>query len=608
MKFRGAKASLGLVLSGALLLGACTSDQDGGTTTSSTSGSDTASSAGACLQDVGITATQDGEIRYTAGPGDWSGYNATTSKTYSTYNSVIADQMFGGFYYYGTDGSICRNEEFGTFKVTSENPLIVEYTIAEGAKWSDGTSVTINDYLMLWAAQNPEFVVPGLLNGKDPAATPLFDHVSASFAEYVLEGPEGDLGAKKFTVTYTDPNPDYQIIIGSALPEHVIAKNMGLEPGKLAQAVLDRDAETVRKAATHWNSDWTFQPGQLPAADQIPSSGPYMVKENGWQAGNSLTLTANPNYWGTPPGTKDLVFRFIDDAQQVSALGNGDVNVIQPQPTVDTIGELTGLGSAVKVDTSTALTWEHLDFNFRANNVFGNNENGLKLRQAFAYCVPRQTIVDTLIKPVAQDTVVMNSREVFPFQEEYNEVVSASYDGRYDQVNIDEAKKLIAEAGIATPIDVRIGYRSGNKRRAETVAAIASSCAEAGFNVIDSASEKFFETALPNGDYEVALFAWAGSGQITSGQNMYATNKPQNYGQYSNATVDAAWDKLVSTLDTAVHLEQTKVIEKELWDTLANIPLYGHPLVVAYSSNLKNVRSTSTQTQVSWNASQWQVS
>lgn len=610
MNFQGTRVSLGLVLGGALLLGACTSPaptEPAGTAPGTASATATAGGdvAASCLQDVGITETKDGEVRYTAGPGEWSGYNSITNATYSTYNSVIAAHMFGNFWYFGTDGTICDNTEFGTYEVTSEDPLTVAYKISEEAVWSDGTSVTINDFLMDWAAQNPEFIVPGFASGEDPEASPVFDHVSTSFAQYVPEGPEGAAGSKEFTVTYTNPNPDYRIMVTPPLPEHVMAKQAGLEPGALAQAVLDRDAETVKKAATFWNKGWVFNPGELPAADLIPSSGPYVVKEGGWQAGNSLTLTANEKYWGTPAATRDLVFRFIDDAQQVQALGNKDVQVIQPQATVDTVGQLESLGSAVTLETGSSLTWEHLDFNFRANNVFGDPETGMKMREAFAYCVPRQQIVDTLIKPISPETELMNAREVFPFQDHYDEVVGAAYDGRYDTVDIEKSKALVAEAGITTPINVRIGYRAGNQRRTETVAAIQSSCRAAGFNVTDASADDFFSKALVNGDYEVALFAWAGSGQITSGENIYATNKGQNFGKYSNKTVDAAWTELVSTLDENVHREQVKVIEKELWDTLFSIPLYAHPLVVAYDSTLSNVRATAAQDQVSWNAPQW---
>ncbi len=42
-----------------------------------------------------------------------------------------------------------------------------------------------------------------------------------------------------------------------------------------------------------------------------------------------------------------------------------------------------------------------------------------------------------------------------------------------------------------------------------------------------AADPKFFAPGgtQERGDYDVALFAWAGSGQITSGQNIYATEQ-----------------------------------------------------------------------------------
>ena len=648
MKFRGTTATLGVVLSGALLLGACTSAEPTdptntpadtaeatSTATTTTTATATESSTGgtgaagpeACLQDVGITETQPGDVRYTAGPGDWSGYNSITSKTYSTYNSAVAAHMFSSFVYFGTDGTICDNTDFGTYEVVSEDPLEIKYTISDEAVWSDGTPVTINDYLMDWAAQNPEFLVPGYASGDDPDAVAVFDHVSSSFAQYVPEGPQGEVGSKEFTVTYSDPYPDYKLVVGSALPAHVIAQQAGLEPDALAQAVLDRDAETIKSTAEFWNKGWAFNPGELPEDSLVPSSGPYKLKADGWTAGQSITLEANPQYWGTPAGTENLVFRFIDDAGQVQALQNGDVQAIEPQGTVDLVGQLEAIGSAVTVESASSLTWEHLDFNFREagqvpvfdeegneteemrdypGSVFADGQGGLALRQAFASCVPRQQIVDQLIKPINPDAVVMNAREVFPFQDTYQEVVDASYGGEYDTVDIEKAKALVAESGIATPIDVRLGYRAGNQRRADQVAAIAASCKDAGFNVIDANAANFFEVVLPNGDYEVALFAWAGSGQIASGQNIYASGKPQNYGKYSNADVDASWDKLATTLDESVQLEATKEIEKLLWDTLYGIPLFAHPDIMAYDSNMKNVRGTATQDGISWNAPQWQ--
>lgn len=616
MKLKRSIAPLAVLLSGALALGACTSDAgpaEEGTTAPTTAPTETeggeapGGTGDPCQQDVGITETAPGQVSFSAGPGNWDGYNSVLANTYSTYNSVISAHMLSGFVYFGVDGTICENKEFGSLEVVSEDPLEVKYTIAEDAVWSDGTPVTINDFLLDWAAQNPEFIVPGFANGADESAAPVFGHVSNSFAGDAPEGPQGEVGGKEFTVVFANKNPDYKLLVTPPLPAHVAATQSGLEPDALAQAILDRDAETVKKVADFWNDGWLYSPGQLPEnLDEVtPSSGPYKLKAGGWQADTALTLEANPAYWGTPAGTQDLVFRFVEDAQMAQALQNGDLQVINPQPTVDTVPQLEAIGPSVTVLKYSTLTWEHLDFNFRENNVFGNPETGQKMREAFAYCVPRQQIVDTLIKPINADTVLMNAREVFPFQENYQEVVDAAYDGRFDEVNIDKSKELIAEAGVTTPVDVRIGYRAGNERRAATVAAIAASCKDAGFNVIDANAADFFLTAHPAGDWEVALFAWAGSGQVASGQNIYASNGNQNQSEYANKTVDEAWKTLAASLDPAVHLEQVKIIETELWNDLFGIPLYAHPGVAAHETSVANVRSTATQDQISWNAPQW---
>lgn len=632
MKLRGTKVALAALLSGALLLSACTSGdpeepgQTAGPEEPATTGPEEGEEPGeepggedstaACLQDVGITETADGELSLTVGPGNWSGYNATTSRTYSTYNNAVADQMFSGFWYFGTDGTICADEDFGTYELINEDPLTVQYTISDDAQWSDGTPVTINDYLLDWAAQNPEWLGAGT-----------FDHVSASLAEYVPEGPQGEVGSKTFTVEYSEPNPDWQILVSSALPAHIAAERSGVDPDALAQAILDRDAETVASVADYWDNGWVYAPGELPDLADTPSSGPYMLKEGGWQADTALTLTANDSYWGTPAATRDLIFRFMADATMYQALENGDVNLIRPQATVDVAMQLNN--GPMEVETAAIMTWEHLDFNFRqaeeipemeevdgeivetgetiqyAGSVFADDQGGLALREAFALCVDRAAILNSLITPIDETAVVMNAREVLPFQDTYDEVVEAAYGGQYDQMDIGAAQAKFDEAGVEAPVRVRIGYVAGNQRRSDTVELIQATCAEVGFQVEDAASANFFDVEMVNGDWEVALFAWAGSGQIASGQNIYTTDRPQNYGKYSSEAVDAAWRALAGSLDPEVHLEQTKIIEENLWNDLHGIPLYAHPGMVGYTTGLQNVRMTAVQSGPNWNASQW---
>ena len=613
MKYTKLSAAAALAAGSALILSACA--PGGGNAGESSNGSGasqggdsgagnviegdkgqklTAEASGPGKADLGDVKTQDGSIAYSVGADDFLSYNGLQSNTYTTYNSAVADRMFSSFWYFGTDGSIIPDKDFGTYEKTSDDPLTVKYTISDDAKWSDGTPVTAGDFIVHWAANNDTIKAEG-------AETPLFDSISFEQGKYIPEAPEGEADGKEFTVTYPEPYADWEILISTALPAHVVAKEAGMSFEELVTAAKEKDVEALTPAAEFWNDGWDFSPGELPDASLVPSMGPYKFKDGGWQAGQSITLEANPEYWGTPAATKELVLRFADPKTHVQALQNGDLDVIEPQATVDTLQQLEGLGEDVNVQTGDQLTWEHVDYNRGEGSVFADSP---ELREAFALCLPRQQIVDNLIKPIYADAQVMNLREVFPFQDKYQEVVDEAYPKEMDEPNIEKAKELVEKSGVSTPT-VRLGYQAGNQRRTETVALIKSSCDQAGFDVQDANSPVFFKEVMPAGDYDAALFAWAGSGQKASGANIYQSDGAQNQQSYNNPEVDAAWDKLATSLDENEQLEQVKTIEKLLWEDFQAIPLYAHPGLVGHKADVANVRDTAAQSGALWNVEQW---
>ena len=615
MKYTKLSAAAALAAGSALILSACApgggnaGDSSSNSASGASQGGDsgagnviegdkgqklTAEASGPEMADLGDVETQDGSIAYSVGADDFLSYNGLQSNTYTTYNSAVADRMFSSFWYFGTDGSIIPNKDFGTYEKTSDDPLTVKYTISDDAKWSDGTPVTAGDFIFHWAANNDTVKAEG-------SETPLFDSISFEQGKYIPEAPEGEADGKEFTVTYPEPYADWEILISTALPAHIVAKEAGMSFEELVTAAKEKDVEALTPAAEFWNDGWDFSPGELPDASLVPSMGPYKFKDGGWQAGQSITLEANPEYWGTPPATKELVLRFADPKTHVQALQNGDLDVIEPQATVDTLQQLEGLGEDVNVQTGDQLTWEHVDYNRGEGSVFADSP---ELREAFALCLPRQQIVDNLIKPIYADAQVMNLREVFPFQDKYQEVVDAAYPKEMDQPNIEKAKELVEKSGVSKPT-VRLGYQAGNQRRTETVALIKSSCDQAGFDVQDANSPVFFKEVMPAGDYDAALFAWAGSGQKASGANIYQSDGAQNQQSYNNPEVDAAWDKLATSLDENEQLEQVKTIEKLLWEDFQAIPLYAHPGLVGHKADVANVRDTAAQSGALWNVEQW---
>ncbi|MDO5739499.1 MAG: ABC transporter substrate-binding protein, partial [Ornithinimicrobium sp.] len=298
---------MAVVAAGALVLAGCTSTPDdtasdpssapAGSPTDDAMTSDDAgatSGGGATAAestgkvDLGDVTPKDDTVSFSSGSEQYNAYNGNTAATNSTYNSVVNNQLFGGFWYWGTDGAIYPNEWFGSYKTTSEDPLTVEYTISDEAMWSDGTPITANDFLLEWASSNPES-----LGGADKLG---FDPVSVDYGEFVPDGPQAEVDSKTFTLTYPEAYPDWELMVSGALPSHIAEKAAGLEKGALAKAILDKDTDTVAKVSKFWNTGWLFKNYKVEDESLVPSSGPYTLEGSTWKAGESLGLVPNEKF------------------------------------------------------------------------------------------------------------------------------------------------------------------------------------------------------------------------------------------------------------------------------------------------------------------------
>ena len=521
-------------------------------------------------------------------------YNNLTSDQNATQNTVVLNQVLRGFWFFGEDGSVVPDTEFGTYEKTSDDPLTVQYSFAEDAVWSDGEPIDCDDFLLHYAS-SAGTLKTGQVD-EDGNEVGVFNGTQAGYD--LMEKPTCADGDKDIEVVYTEPFADWDALFGSFVPAHVVEQQAGIED--IIPLIETDDAAALTPAGEFFNTGWVFEPGTL-QADILPSSGPY--KLDSWEAGQSLTLVANDQWWGTPPAASTIVFRFISGEQQAQALQNGDTDIISPQPQVDVIQQLEAIGDSVTIESGDKYTYEHLDFNF--TGPFASKE----LREAFAKCVPRQQIIDNLIKPVNEEAVVLNSRYNFPFQDDYEATVEATNAEDYAEVDIAGARALLEAAGaVGTP--VRIGYQLPNPRRTSQVQLIADSCNQAGFAVADAGNEEFFGTAMPALDFDVALFAWAGSPIVTGSSTTFVTpasntDYGNNNGRYSNPEVDELTAQLDVTTDADEQQGIVQQIEAILWQDLATIPLFTHPGVDAYNSTVQNVKFQPSQSEVTWNMQEW---
>jgi peptide/nickel transport system substrate-binding protein len=324
--------------------------------------------------------------------------------------------VIDGFWTFKPDGGIQPETDFGTYQKVSDSPLTVKYSINPKAVWSDGVPVDCDDMVLDWMAQS------GLNKGFQPAGTAGYEQMNA---------PECKAGDKDVTITYKTPFADWNAMFGQGemVPAHIVEKQAGMTK-KFVDYAKTPTSPDLKKAVDFWNKGWALNPGQL-KKDIMPSSGPYMI--DSWSSGQSLTLKANPKWWGTPPKSSTIVLRYIAGNQMAQALQNGEAQIMDPQPQTDIVNQLKGMGSQINFTTGEQFSWEHLDFNFKGEFKDKN------LREAFAKCVPRQQIVDNLIKPQNPNAKILESRWQYSFQPGYSQLAQTGGQ-QYDTVDIAGAK------------------------------------------------------------------------------------------------------------------------------------------------------------------------
>ncbi|MET9065966.1 ABC transporter family substrate-binding protein [Streptosporangium sandarakinum] len=569
------------VAGGALLLSACAGTDSASKPT--TSGSAAASSSSGAGKTITFAFDQE-----------FSSYNGNTGAENSSRNNMPLQRVLTGFWYYGGDGTVTPDKDFGTFEKISDDPLKVKYTINPAAVWSDGTPIDCDDLMLAWAANS------GKIKGFSTAGTTGYE---------LTDVPNCEKGGKEVTHTYSEPFGDWAgalYSVGQVMPAHVVEKKGGLSEDEFIEAIKKKDAKKLADAIKFYNDGWVMK-GQLLSEDLIPSSGPYKLAK--FDAGQSLTFAVNDKYWGPKPQVQTVVERFIALDQQAQALQNGEVNIAVPQPGPDVLNQLNAL-EGVTVKTGPQYFYDHLDFNMDSSPFKDRT-----LREAFAKCVPRQLIVDNLIKPLNPNAAILQARLVSSVQPNYADVINGigGEDKKYDQVDIEGAKALLKKAG-KEGLEVKIGYQSPNPRRTSVTQLISDSCNKAGFKIKDNGDENFFGNGLTNNTYDVALFGWIGSDLISGSTSTYTSpskcdseHKGNNNGCYSNKKVDELLKKVNQTTDKAAQTPLVAEAEKIMWQDLATIPLYENPNLTAWSEGVNNVVPNPTQAGISWNMDKWTI-
>lgn len=545
-------------------------------------------------------------------------YNTSSSSGNATKNANITYMTNSGFQYYDSTPALVKNTQYGTFEKISDEPLTVRYTINEGVKWSDGTQIDAADMLLAWASSSGAFA--------DTAA--VFSPASTAGLSLVTQTPEISDNGRTVTLVYDGPYVDWELAFGVGMAAHgtvMMAYPEITDPAeaksKLIEAIQNKDDAWLAPVAEVWNTGYQFT--SLPENPlAYLSSGPYIIEDI--VADQYITLVSNPVFtWGPSPKFERITVRFIADfIAQLQALENGEVDIVTGQPTADSLAVAQDVASSTgaTIHQGDEAVYEHVDLTFNNGGPFdpatygGDAAVAQKVRQAFLLTIPRDEIIEKIIKPLNPNATVRESFLAIPGSERYNAIIASSGAADVRNLDIDRAKALLAEAGVTTPVDVKFWYPTGNTRRQQELELIQKSAALAGFNVIDTNEPnwEFTDPSLyPINPHDAVIFAWQSTSLAVAGSDQIFASytdplqKAGNYSGYGNPEVDALLKELEVTTDLAKQTEIMTEIEKILIADAYGTTIFQFPGLTVSSAKVSGVKPSPLSPGYFWNFWDW---
>lgn len=334
------------------------------------------------------------------------------------------------------------------------------------------------------------------------------------------------------------------------------------------------NSELVKKNATEkdpWGLDYTKQ--------NTAGSGAYRVVS--WTPGSEVVMERNDNWKsGPPPKVKRIVWRMVPSAGNRRALlERGDADISYDLPNKDFV-ELKDAGKLTIVSTPYSNGIQYIGMNVK-NPPFDNP----KVRQAIAYAIPYQKIMDAVLfglaRPMFGAPADRATEVAWPQPHDYN-------------TDLEKAKALLAEAGYPNGFETTLSFDLGFAGVNEPICVLTQeSLAQIGvkttINKIPGANwrTELNKKTLPlytnvfSGwlDYPEYFFIWCYHGK----------NAIFNTMSYQSKAMDALIDGAVTAAangDKAAYDKDVKGFVDLAFTDMPRIPLYQPYVNVAMQKNV----------------------
>ena len=261
----------------------------------------------------------------------------------SLVTSKVFNNQFPGAYVIQPDLSLAPYVIDGEAEFT-EDPFSVTYTILDEAEWSDGTTISVDDFIYTYETIMAE--------DADWA-----DQITSRAGYELIEDFEVD-GDKTITFNFTEPYAPWQLLFANVLPAHVLEGS---------------DFTTVLN-------------------DELPdvSGGPFVFDE--WDRGTQLRMVRNDAYWGGEVALDEIILRYGSDADQLTdQLLAGAIDMYDAHPTAELVQRLRG-DASIEVDVGQWPVWKHATINTLVPGL-----DRAYVRQAMALGIDRDAMAQAIL-------------------------------------------------------------------------------------------------------------------------------------------------------------------------------------------------------------------
>ncbi len=360
-----------------------------------------------------------------------------------------------------------------------------------------------------------------------------------------------------------------------------------------------------------------------PSVFQAPAvtDGPYVVSQ--YVDGQRIVMTPNPYYRSTTfhgPFLSQLTYRAYSDVITLSTAALQQQTDVSQGYMEYQLSLLAHHSSAVRIVQTTTTAYEHLDFN-NAKPFFAD----VRVRRAIQMALDKCALLTSILHTPNCDRAIS---QVEPLPSlVYDSTIPASV------YNLTAAKALLAQAGWllnthgivlrhGQPFRIRLVTTADNPLRAAIAQQVQRDLRAIGIQVTIAyypLSTLFGiytrDGILATGNYDMSLFTYANSpepddeydvyhsSQIPSASNPYLGN----CGRVQDSIIDRS---LVAARNTVIFADRVKYYHQflaRLASQAYTIPLFTDLNILVVSGRVQNIIPNPTQTNNTWNISDWWV-